>query len=187
MFDSGRGWRSRGGLTGVVVMLVLFAGCASTGSRGEEADLLRLAGSRELDPPRDGSERFVADTIPGPATRVFTAARFAFEEIGIPFSHYDAEGLQLGGYVDDLVALTEEPPSAWVDCGRSMSGATANEHEVSVAFGTRVVPIDATTSRLETVIRARSKARDVSSVLGRCRSLGTLERHIARTAKGLVR
>ena len=130
MRDSGRGWRALGGLSGglagVVFLLVLLAGCASTGSRGDEADLLRLAGSRELDPPRDGSEQFIADTIPAPATRVFTAARFAFEVIGIPFSHYDAEGLQLGGYVDDLVGLTDEPPSAWVDCGRSMSGSSAS-------------------------------------------------------------
>lgn len=48
-----------------------------------------------------------------------------------------------------------------------------------MAVGTRVLAVDEQTSTVETVIRARARARDVSSELLRCRSLGTFESRIA--------
>jgi hypothetical protein len=164
------------------LVVVLVGACASSGPRpGADArELLRLAGSREADPPRDGSESFVVDTLAMEASRAFTAVRAAYSTIGIPFTHFDQEQLRLGGFVQVLGDLGSERPSTWVDCGQ---GATAepyaNQYAVSMAVATRVRAIDEGTSTVETVIRARARARDVSADLLRCRSFGTFERRIA--------
>lgn len=178
-----------GRLMWVVFLATVVGGCASSGPRpGAEArDLLRLAGSREADPPRDGSESFVVDTLTVSASRVFNAVRAAYSTIGIPFTHFDEEQLRVGGFVQVLGELDSERPSTWVDCGQ---GATAepyaNQYAVSMAVATRVVAIDESTSTVETVIRARARARDVSADLLRCRSFGTFEARIADLVKGRV-
>lgn len=174
-----------------LVLTVLAAGCASSGGptrESEALELLRLAGSLEADPPRDGSEAFVVDTLDVSASRAFRAVRAAYEDIGIPFSFYEAEQLRLGGFIRVLGELNDERPSTWVDCGRGTgTGEYADSHEVSMAVGTRVLSIDSGSSVVETVIRARARARDVSGGLLRCRSFGTFEEEIgervrARTA-----
>jgi len=173
----------------VVFLATVVGGCASSGPRpGADArELLRLAGSREADPPRDGSESFVVDTLAVPASRAFNAVRAAYSTIGIPFTHFDEEQLRVGGFVQVLGELDGERPSTWVDCGQ---GATAepyaNQYAVSMAVATRVVAIDESTSTVETVIRARARARDVSADLLRCRSFGTFEAQIADLVKGRV-
>lgn len=172
-------------LAAVIAGLTLSGlACASGGGpgRGEDArELLRLAGSREANPPRDGSEEFQVDTVDAPAQHTFTAARDAYSNLGIPFSHYDDEGLRLGGYVRVLEEVDGDPPSTFIDCGRgATAGQYADVYNVSLAIGTRVRSLDASTSSVETVIRARARARDVSSDLIRCSSSGTLEARIAR-------
>jgi len=173
-------------LTTLALVSLLSAACAAGGPRpGQEArELLRLAGSLEANPPTDGSESFVVDTLPVPASRAFTLARGAYATLGIPFSHFDPGQARMGGFVQVLRDLGDERPSTWVDCGR---GATAEEYadvyEVSLAIGTRVRGLDDETSTLETVIRARARARNVSSDLLRCRSYGTLERHVAELVR----
>jgi len=178
--DRHRARRSR--LATLALVSLFSASCAAGGPRaGQDArELLRLAGSLEANPPADGSEAFVVDTLPVSATRAFNLARGAYATLGIPFSHFDPGQARMGGFVQVLRDLGEERPSTWVDCGR---GATADQYadvyEVSLAIGTRVRVLDDETSTLETVIRARARARDVSSDLLRCRSFGTLERRVA--------
>lgn len=185
------GTTGKGKATGKTVALAAVVGvltlsglaCASGGpGPGEDArELLRLAGSRESNPPRDGSEVFRVDTIDAPAERTFGAARDAYSTLDIPFSHFDEQGLRLGGFVRVLEEIDGDPPSTFMDCGR---GATAEQYadvyNVSMAIGTRVRSLDASTSTVETVIRARARARDVSSGLIRCSSFGTLEDRIAQ-------
>ena len=173
----------------VVAAVLMSTACASgagTGGPGVNA-LLRLAGSQEADPPRDGSEYFVVDTVPGEAQRAFNAVRYTYEGLGIPFTYYDDERYQLGGFIQELRELDHEPPSTWVDCGHDVvAGNNADRYAISVAIGSRVVAVDATTSTIETVIRVRSKQRDVSSSMTRCATLGTLEKRIAIGALRLL-
>lgn len=174
-----------------VALVVTAAACASSGAPSRQAqaeELLRLAGSFEANPPRDGSELFLGDTLGVSAPRAFQAVRVAYEDIGIPFSFYEAEQLRLGGILRPLGRLDDQPPSTWVDCGRGAGiAAYADSYEVTVTVGTRVRPIDASTSVVETVIRARARARDVSSDLLRCRSFGTFEELIAERVQANVR
>jgi hypothetical protein len=178
-----------GRMVWVITIALIVGACAASGPRpGEEArELLRLAGSREADPPRDGSEVFMVDTLAVSSARAFAAVRFTYESIGIPFTHYDTEQLRLGGFIQELGRLGSDRPSTWVDCGQ---GATAdpyaNQYEVSMAVGTRVRVVDAQTSTVETVIRARARARDVSADLLRCRSFGTFEARIADMVRARV-
>ncbi|MDZ7781217.1 MAG: hypothetical protein U5R14_14980 [Gemmatimonadota bacterium] len=191
------GTTERGKATGKTVALAAAVGvltltglaCASGGPRpGEDArELLRLAGGRDPNPPRDGSELFRVDTVDAPAERTFGAARDAYSALDIPFSYFDEQGLRLGGFVRELDELDGDAPSTFMDCGR---GATAEQYadvyNVSMAIGTRVRSLDASTSTVETVIRARARARDVSSNLIRCSSFGTLEERIARLVEDEV-
>lgn len=170
-------------------VVTMMMGCAAGGpSAGAEArDMLRLAGSREADPPRDGSESFVVDTVSVSAARAFTAVRAAYSTIGIPFTHFDPELLRLGGFVRELSDLGSERPSTWVDCGRgAVAEPYADQYDVSMAVATRVVPIDESTSTVETVTRSRARARDVSADLLRCRSFGTFEQRIAELVRERV-
>lgn len=165
-----------------LVVVGMAAACSSSGRRAESAahEMLRLAGSREATPPRDGSEVFVIDTLAAPPERLFAAARHAYESIGIPFSHHDADALGLGGFIRVLGDLMDERPSTWVDCGRGATAESyADSYVVSMAVATRVMAVDEERSTLETVVRARAQARDVSSDLLQCRSFGTFERRIA--------
>lgn len=154
----------------------------------ETVEMLRLAGSREANPPRDGSESFVVDTLAAPAAAVFTAVRGAYEALEIPFTFYEADRLRLGGFVQRLGDLDEDRrPSTWVDCGRGITAeAYADAYQVSMAVATRVTAVDAATSTVETVIRARARARDVSADLLRCRSFGTFESRIAELVRAGV-
>lgn len=168
-----------GRMTMGMVLAVILASCASSGPPTREfqaEELLRLAGSLERNPPRDGSETFVVDTLDVSPQRAFMAVRAAYEDIGIPFSFYEAEQLRLGGFIRELGELDGEQPSTWIDCGRGAGVAEyADTYEVSMAVGTRVLALDRGGSVVETVIRARARARDVSSGLLRCRSFGTFE------------
>ncbi len=162
--------------------LVVLAGCASAGGSGPSGtlELLRRAGSREPDPPRDGSEAFVVDTVAAPAEQAFAVLRGAYTTMKIPFTYYAPERLELGGFARELADLGDDPPSTYIDCGAGVGGRSyADSYEVSVAVGTRVTPLDSATSAVETVIRARGKPRDVGSDLIRCTSLGTFEGRIA--------
>lgn len=169
----------------LVAVLVALAACASGGGGGdaggmETLEMLRLAGSREANPPRDGSEPFVVDTVAAPAATVFAAVRGAYEALGIPFTFYEDDRLRLGGFVQRLGDIEGERPSTWVDCGRGITAAPyADAYQVSMAVATRVVSLDAATSTIETVIRARARARDVSAELLRCTSHGAFEGRIA--------
>ena len=64
-----------------------------------------------------------------------------------------------------------------------MADGYADSYEVSLVVGTRVRPIDPATSTVETVIRGRARARDVTSDLLRRRSFGELERRVAGNAQ----
>jgi hypothetical protein len=168
----------------LVAVLVSLAACASGGGGGAGGmatlEMLRLAGSREADPPRDGSESFVVDTVAAPAAAVFNAVRSAYETLEIPFTFYEADQLRLGGFVQQLGDLEGGRPSSWVDCGRGITAEPyADVYQVSMAVATRVVALDPTTSTVETVIRARARARDVSAELLRCSSFGAFEGRIA--------
>lgn len=180
-------WRPerRSTLVALTVLAVLAAACASGPRPGQDArDLLRLAGSLEANPPTDGSESFVIDTIAAPVDRAFTLTRNAYVSLQIPFSHFDPSQGHMGGFIQVLRDLDGSRPSTWIDCGR---GATADEYadvyDVSLAIGTRVRALDAETSTVETVIRARARARSVSSELLRCRSFGTLEARVAELVR----
>jgi uncharacterized lipoprotein YmbA len=162
-------------------MLLVLAGCATAGagSSGDVTEILRLAGSRESNPPMDGSELFSVDTVAAPADRAFAALRLAYEGLGIPFTFYEVERHRLGGYVANIRSLHDRP-SQWLDCGRGITAEQyADIYQVSVTIASRVTGLDGTTSAVETVIRARARPRDVAAEMLRCRSFGTLESEIA--------
>jgi len=169
----------------VVFGMVMFvAGCASRGAGPEQeaADLLRMAGSLEPE-PRDGSEQFVVDTIAADSAVALRVVRVAYTRLSIPLTVYEPAAGRIAGYVRVMGDHGGERPSKWVDCGQ---GATAEKYadayDVSLAIGTRIAAIDAERSEVRTVIRARARARDVSSDRLRCRSFGTLESRIVELA-----
>jgi hypothetical protein len=176
--------------TVALVVLLASVACASGGAGGgtSVSGILRLAGSSEPDPPRDGSEYFVVDTVRGTAERAFNAVRYTYEALGIGFSYYDPDQRELGGFVEDLRELDHEPPSAWIDCGEgAVAGNNADHYYVTLTVGSRVLAVDSGTSTVETAIRARSRQRDHSSQVTRCVTLGTLEGRIADRARALLR
>ncbi len=175
----------------IVVMAVLLVSvaCASgvAGGGTSVSGLLRRAGSSEPDPPRDGSEYFIVDTVQGTAERAFNAVRYTYEALGIGFSHYDPDRRELGGFVDDLRELDHEPASTWIDCGEgAVSGNNADLYYITVTLGSRVLPVDSVTSTVETAIRARSRQRDHSSSVTRCVTRGALEKRIADGTRALL-
>jgi hypothetical protein len=170
--------------------LLLSAACASGGPGGGSSvsGLLRMAGGSEPDPPRDGSEYFVVDTVQGTVERAFNAVRYTYEALGIGFSHYDPDQRELGGFVQDLRELDHQPPSTWMDCGEgAVAGNNADRYYVTLTLGSRVVAVDSVTSTVETAIRARSRQRDHSSSVTRCVTRGVLEKRIADGARALLR
>ncbi len=177
-------------LAALAIVAALVASCASGGPRrGDDArELLRLAGSLEANPPRDGSEDFHVDTVAVPALNAFAEVRRAYARLELPLSYYDPDSGRIGSFIREFDGLEGEPASSYLDCGR---GASADEYadlyDVSVAMGTRVRPLDRSTSVVETVIRGRARARDVTSNLLRCRSYGALERRVAEIVQALAR
>jgi len=172
-----------------VGLLLASVACASGGAGGGSSvsGILRLAGSSEPDPPRDGSEYFVVDTVRGAAERAFNAVRYTYESLGIDFSYYAPDQRELGGFVQDLRELDHKPASTWIDCGEgAVAGNNADHYYVNLTLGTRVMAVDSTTSTVETAIRARSRLRDHSSQVTRCVTLGTLEKRIADGARTLL-
>jgi len=173
-----------------LAVLLVSVACASGGGRGGSgvSELLRKVGSTEPNPPHDGSEYFVVDTVRGTAERAFNAVRFTYDALGIDFSYYDPDGRELGGFVRDLGEIDHEPPSTWMDCGQAVvAGNNADHDAITLALGSRVMPVDSVTSTVETVIRARSRQRDVSSSVTRCVTLGKLEKRLADGARTLLR
>jgi hypothetical protein len=173
----------------IIAAAMLLVACASGGGQGVSglSELLRRAGGAEADQRRDGNDYFVVDTVPGTRERSFNAVRYTYEKIGIPFSYYDADRYELGGFFARLEELDGEQPSTWVDCGHEVvAGNSADLSYINLTVATRVQALDSASSTIETVVRARSYARDVSSARTRCGTRGALEQRIADGALELL-
>jgi len=107
--------------------------------------------------------------------------------LGLPINFLDRTGRRLGGTIARLLALEGRRPSAWLDCGRGATATPyADQYDVALTVATRVVSAGES-STVETVVRAFSRARDVTAAPLDCTSLRTLEARIAEPVEERAR
>jgi len=165
-------------------LILILIGCATGGAAGLQDDQQRstvsISGSDftyqvELtEEARRSAAEFPGD--PATAWRVLPAI---YEALGIPLRTIRPDVRLLGTErwtVPFRVAGSSR--SAFLDCGRSLGGNNADLYRVSATVHSQVHP-SGENVRLETIVTASARPRDVSGNAVGCTSTGRLEAVIA--------
>jgi hypothetical protein len=167
--------------------VLAFAACSAAAYESTEVarirSLLRLAGSREIDPSALDREVLRVDTVAAPPERAWLELVRAWSTLRIPVTGADTLNYRIGGSALPLGLVGGQKPSAWLDCGHGMAEVYADQYEVTFSMAAQVTPLAGAGSTIESIIRASARPRDVSTEPFRCTSLGTLELRVAEMVR----
>jgi hypothetical protein len=124
-----------------------------------------------------------------PYSKVFLAVQQALFELKIPVSMADsARGLVLNGEITAIRRWAGAQPSAYINCGSSMTGLNADNYRLTLAVGALLTPLTAERTRLGVALVA--SGRDItgdSKDPVNCGSHGTFEHKVAELVKAKLR
>lgn len=125
--------------------------------------------------------------LPVPPRHVWTALAPAFESLGFRGAGAIDAGRRIFGYPDAVFprAIGGQRPSAFMDCGQSPGGRSADTHRLTGSLVTAVRPAgEPGRSMLEVTMVVTARPREVSGAAVSCASNGRLERLVAHTVTG---
>jgi hypothetical protein len=130
-----------------------------------------------MDITRDNEVRTLE--LSAPRERVWTALMAAHDAIGTTPSVVDAGAGTASFLHQNSRRLMGRPLSAYVDCGRSTSGARADIYSVTIRVSQVVRAQGSGTTTVYTVVSAWARPTGMSGEAVQCFTVGALERKIA--------
>jgi hypothetical protein len=116
-------------------------------------------------------------TVPAGVAAVWGILPAIFEQLEIDVTHVDASAGEMGNPGYRARRVGGERMSRWLDCGRSLVRANADEYEVRLAVVVQLLGAENGT-RVRTTVDAYARDRSVSGGSVHCLSWGHLERRI---------
>ncbi len=121
-------------------------------------------------------------TISAPPTRVISALREVFKDLGVEVKHDNPAAGELGNVnFWKMRRFAGSPMSAWMDCGFNATGQNADSRRIYMNLLTRTRPAANKGSAAQVVLRATAvEVAGGSTDPMDCTSNGRLELHILR-------
>lgn len=177
----------RPALPPVLAVLVVAAGCASSGSEvpqaGERQRNINIRTSRSsgtLNLRSDEDLDVVRDTLPGSPGDLFALLPGVYSRLGIPITTVNTGAKALGTV--EYRARDEfagDRISKWLDCGTSITGDIADEREIYVTALTQLHPVEGErAAAISIYVKGYASKGSVSGNLKPCRSRSRLEQRI---------
>lgn len=120
------------------------------------------------------------DTLYAEPDALWQAAPNVYRSLGLPVEVRDPEERALGsGAVVLNRRLGDTRLSRYLDCGRNITGARADQAQVTLEVVTQIVPLEGESGAfLRSGVTAVAEPRSMSGNASRCTSTGRLERAI---------
>ncbi len=176
------------------VSCAALAGCASSGSQSNPADLPQQTtrvttvagstmslGSRPSLGPAGGTVAYSVD-------RVWSIIRSVYDTLGIQVANVDPAGHTIGN--TNLRArrrLGDVALSKYLNCGTTQGGPSADSYEVQLSITTTALPQNAGATSVMTTVDGRARPITIASDFTQCASTGALEARIVELVKARLR
>jgi hypothetical protein len=123
-------------------------------------------------------------TLAAPMAQSWNALRAAYDSLGIPVTSQDPQRRIIGNEawkVRQRIART--PLSRFLDCGSSQIGPNADSYDVVLFVQSQLLPADAGSTKLSTIVEAQARPATYNQAWSRCSTKGALETRIADLVK----
>lgn len=173
------------------ILVLALAACATTPpeeSGGSAPRTVRIVdGSGNVTQLSTRSDMLAnATLVEVEVARAWRALVGAYRELGIPVSEINSDERMLGANVRTRGRLGNARLSAYLDCGRTQGGPSADTYDVHMVVETRVLEGELNTSRVATLIEATARPSGFATGPVRCSTTGTLERRIVEQIRDLA-
>jgi hypothetical protein len=180
------GW-ARALLVGCAATLVA-AGCASTGTGGDDASTDAPDTRRRLNVGASTIEMYnqaglEVRTLPVPVGQVWPVLEGVYSQLEIPVTLINPSTWEFGNPAFRPRRVNGQRLNTFIDCGSNFSGPLANLYEVDMSVVTKLEPMSDST-RVVTLVDAFARARTTSGNQVHCQSREVLEREIVRLVAG---
>jgi hypothetical protein len=117
-------------------------------------------------------------TLLASLTEIWGVLPSVFEQLDIDVTHVDAAAGVMGNTGYRARRVAGERMSAWLDCGRGLMRANADEYEVRLSVMVQLLPAAEGATTVRTTVDAYARDRSLSAGSVHCLSWGHLERRI---------
>ena len=176
----------------VFTVAFVLAACGSSGSNAPESSTnameTNLQGFSSTYNVTALEEKYVmVNLVPAPLDSVWPVLPGVFLELTVEPGTVDqkAHVISNTSFVVHR-SLGGVKLSRYVECGRSISGALADQMDITMSLVVQVVADSAQTSKLRTQLVAYGFSQATSGVRVHCSTTGALESHIAKMATDAV-
>jgi hypothetical protein len=116
--------------------------------------------------------------VPAGLRSVWVTLPEVFEQLEIEVNHVDASQGTLGNTGYHARRVEGERMSRWLDCGRGLVRAIADEYQVTLSVVVQLLPARADSTAVRTTVDAYARDRSLGSSSIHCVSWGRLERRV---------
>ena len=120
-----------------------------------------------------------ARTVGVPWRLVWGALEDAYAAMEVEVTYADPATRQMGNTGYRVRRIEGQRVSTYLDCGMGLTGANADNYDVTLSIMTRLDPAAGDSTRIETTVDGSAKARATSGNSVHCRSKGELELRVA--------
>lgn len=173
---------SRLAIAARAALIVLAAGCATSGGSGSQPMMrqehIQIDGVNSLTLWRD--ESLSSDEVALGQGVAWPALLRAYASFGAPLEGSDPKNHVIATQLFRAHGtFAGKQMSTWLDCGSSITGDIANGYEITMRIGTRLDSLDAGRTKLSSAVSARASSIGSSSPPVHCTSRRTLEKYLA--------
>lgn len=130
----------------------------------------------------------IPTTIEAPIDQVWPVMKSVFDSLGIPVATLNPSQHVIGNSgFRARRHLGKMPMIQLIDCGNFQGGPSAETYDINFSVTTQLVPLDARSTTLATLVQAQGSPPSVSGSAVTCGSLGKLEAIIADEVRKRLR
>lgn len=165
----------------VLLLTGALGACASSGARNRAGPERTTVTGTGFGPMQIFTEPGVGSrTIDAESADIWAILPGVYEQLQIPVSHTDPGLKELGNRRYRARRVEGDRMSKYVRCGTSMTGALADEYNLTLSVVTRLTDEPGGKTKVLTTVDAIGRPRATSGNPVRCESAGVLELRVAQ-------
>ena len=134
------------------------------------------------------SDAAIPTTIEAPIDQVWPVMKSVFDSLAIPVTTLNPSTHVIGNAAFRARRrLGKTPMIQLIDCGNFQGGPSAETYDISFTITTQLVPLDARSTTLATLVQAQATPPSFSSSSVKCGSYGKLENMIVDEVRKRLR